>query len=319
MRTSKIRAVFIAAMLIAAFHSVSVFADVTTPGTDPITALPTATLTPTTTPTATPTPAAVATPSTPTPTPMAVKMVDLVIFAGQSNMSGRGGNAKEAPGVPVDTGYEFRYGTCATGLYPVTEPFGVYSNGYLCDLPVLRGGSLVSSFMNAYYKGCGVPAMGFSAARGGTSIAYWQTAPVQAELIQKFDLIKSWCSANHIYIRKEYVVWLQGETDGVAKIDKATYKAGLSSVFAPLFAKGLDQVFVIPIGQYAGLPGTYDQIIAAQTELCATDPHFSLGSDALRALPATYLTDGCHYSQAALNIVGTQSGTAAAVFSKMTP
>ena len=148
--------------------------------------------------TPTPVPAPTAAPvSTPTPAPtaetsasMAVKTVDLVIFAGQSNMSGRGGNAKAAPGVPVDTGYEFRIGTCPTGLYPVTEPFGVYSNGYLCDLPILRGGSLVSAFMNSYYKATGVPVMGFSAARGGSSIGYWQTAPVQAELSQKFDTIK---------------------------------------------------------------------------------------------------------------------------------
>ena len=256
---------------------------------------------------------------TPTPAPLAVKTVDLVIFAGQSNMSGRGGDAKAAPGVAKDTGYEFRIGTCPTGMYPVTEPFGIYANGYLCDLPALRGGSLVSAFMNAYYKGTGVPVLGFSAARGGTSIAFWQTAPVQVELSQRYDMIKAWCTANHIFIRKEYVVWLQGETDGVARVDKATYKAGLQRVFAPLFAKGLDQVFVIPIGQYAGLPGTYDQIIAAQLELCQTDARFSLGSDALRALPATYLTDGCHYNQAALNIVGTQSGAAAALFTKITP
>ena len=65
---------------------------------------------------------------TPTPAPLALKTVDLVIFAGQSNMSGRGGDATQAPGVPVDTGYEFRIGTCPTGIYPVTEPFGVYSN-----------------------------------------------------------------------------------------------------------------------------------------------------------------------------------------------
>ena len=256
---------------------------------------------------------------TPTPTPFAVKTVDLVIFAGQSNMSGRGGDAKAAPGVPIDTGYEFRYGTCATGLYPVSEPFGIYSNGYLCDPPALRGGSLVSAFMNSYYKGCGVPAMGFSAARGGSSIGYWQTAPVQAELSQKYDLIKSWCTANHVYIRRSYVVWLQGETDGVGNISKEAYKAGLVNVFTPLFAKGLDQVFVITIGQYAGLPGTYDKVTAAEIELCAADARFTLGSDALRNLPATYLTDGCHYNQAALNIVGSQCGSVAASRSRLTP
>ncbi len=262
-------------------------------------------------PTQTPVPAVTA-------APLAVKTVDLVIFAGQSNMSGRGGNAKAAPGVPADKGYEFRYGTCPTGMYPVTEPFGIYSNGYLCDPPVLRGGSLVSSFMNAYYKGTGVPVLGFSAARGGSSIGYWQSSPVQAELSQKLDLIKAWCVSNHIHIRRIYAVWLQGETDGVANIEKDAYKTGLSNVFAPLYSKGLNQVFVITIGQYAGLPGTYDKVIAAQLELCSQDPHFSLGSDVLRTLPATYLSDGCHYNQSALNLAGSQSGSAAALYTKLT-
>ena len=249
---------------------------------------------------------------TPTPAPLALKTVDLVIFAGQSNMSGRGGDATQAPGVPADTGYEFRIGTCPTGIYPVTEPFGVYSNGYLCDPPSLRGGSLVSSFMNSYYRATGTPVLGFSAARGGSSIGYWQTAPVQAELESKFDTIQSWCTANHINIRRKYVVWLQGETDGVANIDIETYKTGLANTFTRLFVKGLDQVFVITIGQYAGLPGTYDKVNEAARQLCAQDPKFTLGSEALSALPPTYLTDGCHYNQAALNIVGSQCGGGAA-------
>ncbi|MCR5686583.1 MAG: sialate O-acetylesterase [Lachnospiraceae bacterium] len=264
-----------------------------------------------------PTPAPAQTTPAPAPTPQPLKTVDLVIFAGQSNMSGRGGDAKAAPGVPVDTGYEFRYGTCPTGMYPITEPFGIYSNGYLCDLPALRGGSLVSAFANTYYRATGVPVLGFSAARGGSSIGYWQSKEVQAELISKYDTIKAWCAANHVSIRKSYVVWLQGETDGVGNISMQGYKVGLSNVFTNLFVKGLDQVFVITIGQYAGLPGTYDKVAAAQIELCAQDPRFTLGSDALRTLPAAYLTDGCHYNQAALNIVGSQCASAAAARTKM--
>ncbi len=263
--------------------------------------------------------AAPVTPAAATPTPAALRTVDLVIFAGQSNMSGRGGNSKAAPGVPVDTGYEFRIGTCPSGLYPVTEPFGIYSNGYLCDPAVLRSGSLVSAFMNSYYRGCGVPAMGFSAARGGSSIGYWQTAPVQAELISKYDTINAWCTANHVFIRRKYVVWLQGETDGVANIDKETYKTGLVNVFSSLFAKGLEQVFIIPIGQYVGLPGTYDKVRAADMELCASDPRFTLGSDALGQLPPTYIPDGCHYNQSALNMAGSQCGSVAAARSKAIP
>lgn len=319
----------IAAVVIAACFTCTVSAETTAPAAVPAavtTPVPAAAPAAVTTPATATTPAAVATPTqapaavpTPTQAPIALKTVDLVIFAGQSNMSGRGGDAKSAPSVPKDTGYEFRYGSCATGLYPVTEPFGIYSNGYLCDPPALRGGSLVSSFMNAYYKSTGVPVLGFSAARGGTSIAWWQTPPARAELLQKYEYIRSWCAANHIYIRRSYVVWLQGETDGVANVEKDAYKAGLSSVFAPLFTKGLEQVFVITIGRYTGLPGTYDKIIAAQKELCATDPHFTLGSDALMSLPDTYSFDGCHYNQAALNIVGSQCGQVAAARSKLTP
>lgn len=257
---------------------------------------------------------------TPTAAPLPVaeaKVVDLVLFMGQSNMSGRGGNAKAAPKVPANTGYEFRYGVSPAGLYPVSEPFGIYSSGSLTDLPSLRGGSLVSSFMNAYYKGCGVPVMGFSAARGGTGIGFWQGAQVQQELASKYDTIRAWCAANNVHIRRSYAVWLQGETDGVGHITKTAYKTGLTNVFSRLFGKGLEQVFVITVGQYGGLPGIYDEVAAAQTELCAENPHFTLGSSALRTLPQTHLVDGCHYDQSALNTVGSQCGSVAAARSKL--
>ncbi|MCR5590673.1 MAG: hypothetical protein K6F73_04010 [Lachnospiraceae bacterium] len=329
MKKSLILIVF--TMVLAIGSTCIAYADVAVPTPAP-TIVPEPTVAPTPVPTEAPTPTPVVAPSTvpveaadptPEPTPEAapavqpLKTVDLVIFAGQSNMSGRGGNAAAAPAVAVDTGYEFRYGTCPTGMYPMTEPFGIYSNGYLCDLPALRGGSLASAFMNTYYNSTGVPVLAFSAARGGSSIGYWQGAEVQGELSQKYDMIKAWCNSNHVAIRRSYVVWLQGETDGVANIAMNDYKVGLSNVFANLFAKGLDQVFVITIGRYAGLPGTYDNVIAAQIELCAQDPRFSLGSDALRNLPETYLTDGCHYNQAALNIAGSQCANAAAARSKM--
>ncbi len=234
-------------------------------------------------------------------------------------MSGRGGNARSAPKVPVDKGYEFRYGLSPTGLYPITEPFGIYSAGQLCDLPALRGGTLVSSFANAYYNGCGVPVMAFSAARGGTGISYWQDPKVQQELVAKYDTIRSWCAANNVVIRRSYAVWLQGETDAVAHVSRTTYKMGLKRTFDRLFSKGLEQVFVITIGQYGGLPGIYDEVAAAQMELCNENPKFTLGSAALRTLPETYLTDGCHYNQAALNIVGTECGNVAAVRSVLLP
>lgn len=51
--------------------------------------------------------------------------VDLFVFAGQSNMSGKG-DASQAPN--VEKGYEFRAISDATQLYPIQEPFGIYEN-----------------------------------------------------------------------------------------------------------------------------------------------------------------------------------------------
>ena len=246
----------------------------------------------------------------------AATVVDLVIFAGQSNMSGGGGNAAAAPKVAAGAGYEFRIGAGQLGLYPVTEPFGVYNTGSLADPPGIRKGSLVSAFMKSYYSSCGVPVMGFSASRGGTSIGFWQSAQAQNELSQKYDQIRSWCASNNIVIRRTYAVWLQGETDAIGHMEKEVYKSGLRNVFSRLFAKGLERVFVIPIGKYAGLPGSYDMVRAAQIELCASDPRFVLGSDALGSLPESYLADGCHYNQSALNTAGSQCGSLAGQLSR---
>lgn len=47
--------------------------------------------------------------------------VDVILFAGQSNMSGVG-DASLAPAVPEGVGYEFRAITDPTRLYPLAEP-----------------------------------------------------------------------------------------------------------------------------------------------------------------------------------------------------
>ena len=248
-----------------------------------------------------------------------LKTVDLVIFAGQSNMAGGGGDAGAAPAVAKDQGYEFRYGKCPTGLYNITEPFGIYQNGYLSDPDGIRKGSLVSAFANTYYKSTGVPVLAFSATRSGSAISYWQAPAVQAELLQKFDLVNAWCTSNHISIRHRYLVWLQGETDAMSGMSTETYEANLATVFNPLFNRGLEQVFVITIGQAAGIPCAYDNIANAQLHLCQTDPRFTLGTDVLRNLPAVYTPDTIHYNQSALNNAGSQAASVAALFSKNVP
>lgn len=241
--------------------------------------------------------------------------VDLVIFAGQSNMSGVGGDVTQAPAVPHGCGYEFRNGQDPKGMYEVVEPFGSRENGYISD-SATRNGTLVSAFMNTYYNATGVPVLGVSASRGATDMtSFWMTPNVKAELMKKYQDAKDWCGANNVSIRHQYVVWLQGESDAFNNLSPDLYKQDMKNLFAPLFVKGVEQVFVITPGNYEPFPGLFDSIINAQTSLCAADNHFTVGSVALKSLPDTYLVDGIHYNQAALNLAGSQAATVAATYS----
>ena len=77
--------------------------------------------------------------------------VDLVIFMGQSNMSGRG-VAAEAPRVPRKYGYEFKAISDPTKLYPIVEPFGENENN-ACGITEIgmKTGSLVQAYKGGLY------------------------------------------------------------------------------------------------------------------------------------------------------------------------
>jgi len=67
-------------------------------------------------------------------------------------MAGRG-VASQAPAVPESYGYEFRAMTDPTKLYPITEPFGKNENNPSSGVnESIKTGSMVSAFVNAYYK-----------------------------------------------------------------------------------------------------------------------------------------------------------------------
>ena len=93
--------------------------------------------------------------------------VDLIVFAGQSNMSGNGGNAALAPVVPAGAGYEYRPATAPNTLFPLVEPFGRYERGYISDAAEYQKGTLVSAFVSTYYSKTGVPVVAVPATHGG--------------------------------------------------------------------------------------------------------------------------------------------------------
>jgi hypothetical protein len=241
--------------------------------------------------------------------------VDLIIFAGQSNMSGNGGNAKLAPAVAPGQGYEYRPTSSPNALYPLAEPFGRNERGYLSDMPMFQGGTLVSAFVNSYYAKTGVPVVAVPATKGGTESGFWANGATKADLISRFNKAKAYLEKNNFKVRKKYLVFMQGENDAVKGVDTFVYKNNLTSAFQPLLANGLDQVFIITPG-YAG-NGTffYDDVVNAQIDLCNSNNMFTLASSVLHN-PAMnkYLADSVHYNQLGLNLAGQTAGAKAGAF-----
>ena len=93
--------------------------------------------------------------------------VDLIVFAGQSNMAGRG-DAEDAPECLPGAGYEYKAVSAPEDLIPIQEPFGLHedrANGLSDrteDGGTKRSGSMVTALVNEYYRQTGHVVIGVS-------------------------------------------------------------------------------------------------------------------------------------------------------------
>ena len=250
--------------------------------------------------------------------------VDLMIFAGQSNMAGNG-DADQAPEVPEGHGYEFRAVTDPTTLYPVEDPFGIEENREdgIYDIWSDSGtrrklGDLVPAFMNAYYDSTGVPVVGVSASEGATTIDQWMPGTARYDdLVSRCQAAKDYLHENEAYtLRHVYLVWCQGESDGDANISEDAYYTAMQELMDTLCQDGVvEQCLVIRIGNFGADPKKYDKVMAAQTRLCREDPSVVLISTRFAQMADTGLMrDVYHYTQEGYNLTGTEAGQNAASY-----
>lgn len=247
-----------------------------------------------------------------------VKKVDLIMFMGQSNMSGCGGNSPEAPFVPESAGIEFRAVSDPTQLYPIREPFGLDENNIngLFEKPGGKAGSLVSAFINEYYKDTEIPVVAVSASRGEMAMYQWLSDDVVNDVVTRFKTAKEWLLNNGYSIEHMYMIWLQGESDGLRKTDGETYKTQMDDFIRPLFIEGLQQVFIITPGRTIDETEIYTNIINTQKDMCRTSGYYCLATNVLSGVSTEYMKDIYHYNQHVLNMVGIQAAKSVAYYTK---
>ena len=241
-------------------------------------------------------------------------IVDLVMFMGQSNMSGTGGDVSYAPKVPEGHGFEFRAISDPTRLYPIEEPFGINENAAISDTAIGKRGSMVSAFANKYYELTGVPIVAVSASAGGRDTAFFMKDDVMADFSERQKRAQVWLESNDYFIRKQYVIWLQGESDAEDGLTGEQYNQNMDNIIRPLFIGGLQKVFIVTPGRTLTGKYFFDNVVYAQINMCRTSGYYALATTVLNSVSTEYMIDEFHYNQSVLNVVGEEAAESAAYY-----
>lgn len=244
------------------------------------------------------------------------QVVDLFIFMGQSNMSGKGDAAK-AP--IVEKGWEYRSVSDRSQLYPIQEPFGLKENNPngvndTTDTGEYRKlGGMVSAFANGYYDTTRVPIVGVSCSEGNTAIEQWQEGGAfYNDAVERLTTAVNYLNSTAEYrLRNTYMVWCQGENDGDLGTRRDDYYNQLKCIVDSMVDKhGISQCFIVSIGnKNTDEEHIYDRIIEAQTALCRDSDNCTLVSTQFAAMKERgMMYDTFHYTQEGYNIVGQEAG-----------
>lgn len=234
--------------------------------------------------------------------------VDLIIFAGQSNMTGAGG---EVQGEPLldGAGYECKIITNPSELRPIVEPFGKDQDNEIMNDAPYRYGSLVTAFVNSYYQQTGVPVVGVSATAVGTNSDLWNRI-YAGEVARRANIAKQTLKQKGIKVRHCYLVFFQGEADAMEGFSPEQYTSNVTRFVRKVKVQaGAEKCFLIRIGYMQSSPSLFDEIVEAQTSLCKTNKQFVLVSTKAATLGAKYYrADGLHLNQVGLDVIGKEAG-----------
>lgn len=255
-------------------------------------------------------------------------MMDVIIFAGQSNMQGQSECLSESS--VVKNAYEYKWLT--DEMLPLKNPVGeniTYSmnEGYavMPDTDIMSwlnehalGAScyghtnLIPAFCRTYTEMTQKQVLAVHAAKGSTSISEWlPDTAIYSALVQKAR-----AAIKQINPERIFLIWLQGESDAIASVPKDAYKAALHMLCDALKDDlKIDLFGIIRVGRFTNDDRDLE-IIAAQDEVCRENDHFAMLTDIATQLneQSEYMNPyvNGHYSAKGLELLGITAAKALA-------
>ena len=221
--------------------------------------------------------------------------IDVCLFAGQSNMDGRG-TASDA--TPVTTGKAYKW-----------------DNTNNTTVAFEAEGSLIPAYMQEYTSLSRVPIVEVKEAVGGTGIAQYVSdyLPLATNMLTRCIAYLEGQGKN---VRRCFMLWCQGESDVDGDLSTGTeaYKTQFGILKSDVMQAGVNQIFIINIGQASN--GTFDfgPIRTALQEVCNGTDVIMVSDKFYNA--TNYMKDRWHYTQIVYNVVGKNSAKNTVAFYK---
>lgn len=170
---------------------------------------------------------------------------------------------------------------------------------------------MVSAFVNACTVRTGIPIVGVSCAKGGSSIAEWLPGtPYYQDAVQRTKQCRQYLKQQGYHVRHQYMLWCQGCTDGDLHTNPAVYKTSTERMLHQFMREtSMEVCFLIKIGNHRDDPQLYVPIQQAQEELAAENADIIMVSRQFKTFAGRHLMkDEFHYLQPGYDLVGGEAG-----------
>jgi len=256
--------------------------------------------------------------------------IDIIIFAGQSNMQGETEGLPEI-NLPIEGALEYRF--LSDSLIALRHPIGEDINTDALWGAKNGCGTLVPDFCAAYIKNTEKKVIAVHTARGATTISEWLKGTERYNcLIEKVD--SAFRKTKEIgKIGKIFFVWLQGESDAIAGTSKESYKKMLTAFKNDLMEDlNIDKFCVIEVGYFCRVvpwleffencegKSRDEEIMFAQKEICHEDNDFIMLTEICEkiSMDSDYMNPyvGGHYNNKGMTVIGQTAGKSLADYVK---
>lgn len=256
--------------------------------------------------------------------------IDVLIFAGQSNMQG------ETEGLPefnptINNALEYRF--LSDSLIPLKHPVGEDIKGDVLCGAKNSCGTLVPDFCDEYIKNAGKKVVAVHTARGATTICQWLKGTDRYSCMCKKISFAIQKAAEDYEIDKVYLIWLQGESDAIIGTTQKEYEEMITDFKNTVKCDlNIEKFCIIQIGYFCRIAPWLDfsrngqgvfrdeEIMSAQISVTEKDDDFIMLTDICKtiSMDPQYINPfmGGHYNNKGMSLIGRIAGKQLAIHEK---